>query len=84
MKTTRHFERYVRLAHEEANRTDWIEQVLAQPDEVDIQSDGRIRHWGYIQEAGRYIRVVTLSDGETVQTAFFDRNYSLRRRREGR
>ena len=41
--------------------------------------DGRIRWWGRIMVAGaarpRYLRVVTLEDGETVHNAFFDRNF---------
>ena len=41
--------------------------------------DGRIRWWGKIMVAGearpRYLRVVTLEDGETVHNAFFDRNF---------
>jgi hypothetical protein len=34
-----------------------------------------MRHWGYIGEAARFLRVVTLADGETVHNAFFDRNF---------
>ena len=37
--------------------------------------DGRIRHWLYIQEIGRYLRVVTLSDGVTLHNAFPDRRF---------
>ncbi len=40
------------------------------------QSDGRIRYWGRVPEFGnRALRVVTLADGETVQNAFFDRDF---------
>jgi hypothetical protein len=40
------------------------------------QSDGRIRRWGRIPEAGgRYLRVVLLEDGVTVHNAFFDRSF---------
>lgn len=31
--------------------------------------------WGYIEEAGKYLRVITLEDGETFHNAFFDRRY---------
>ena len=45
----------------------------------EVQVDGRIRFWGKIQETGdvrpRFLRVVTLDDGETVHNAFFDRNF---------
>ncbi len=34
-----------------------------------------MRHWGYIAEAKRWLRVVTLEDRETVHNAFFDRSY---------
>lgn len=56
-------------------RLEWIEQVLSAPEEMESQADGRIRFWGYISSAGRYLRVVTLADGETLHNAFFDRGY---------
>jgi hypothetical protein len=38
-----------------------------------------VRFWGWIAEVGearpRVLRVVTLEDGETVNNAFFDRNF---------
>lgn len=40
-----------------------------------MQSDGRLRKWGYIAETGKYLRVVILADGETVHNAFFDRRF---------
>ena len=40
-----------------------------------IQSDGRIRLYGYSESLGCYLRVVVLSDGETVHNAFFDRDF---------
>jgi hypothetical protein len=36
---------------------------------------GRIRHWLYISELGKYLLVVTLDDGETIHNAFPDRNF---------
>ena len=54
---------------------EWCERVLAGPLRVRVQDDGRIRHWGYIAEAGKYLRVVTLEDGVTVHNAFFDRDF---------
>ncbi len=42
---------------------------------TEIQSDGRIRKWGYIEEVGKYLRVILLDDGETVHNAFFDRGF---------
>jgi hypothetical protein len=37
--------------------------------------NGRIRKWGYIEESGKYPRIVLLEDGETIHNAFFDRNF---------
>ena len=56
-------------------RDDWCEQVVANPERVEVQPDGRIRHWGFVPELGKYLRVVTLADGETVFNAFPDRGY---------
>ena len=33
------------------------------------------KKWRYIQEAGKYLRVILLEDGETVHNAVFDRSY---------
>ncbi|HZQ13557.1 MAG TPA: hypothetical protein VFB31_12185 [Pseudolabrys sp.] len=78
MKTTRYFEEQV-LRKRPYLRRDWCQQVLAAPIRRDVQPDGRIRWWGKIALAGerepRYLRVVTLGDGETVHNAFFDRNF---------
>jgi len=38
--------------------------------------DGRIRHWVWIEELNRFLRVVTLEDGTTVHNAFPDRRFS--------
>ena len=57
-------------------RDDWIERVIAAPVREHIQADGRIRRWAPISETeNRYLRVVLLSDGETVHNAFFDRRF---------
>ena len=55
---------------------EWIERVVASPEQEHIQPDGRIRRWKRIPEAdGRYLRVVLLEDGESVHNAFFDRSF---------
>ena len=56
-------------------RWEWIERVLQCPIKSEIQPNGRIRFWGYILEVGKYLRVVTEPDGETVHNAFFDRRF---------
>lgn len=56
---------------------EWIRQVMEQPGKETIQSDGRIRRWAAIPEAGgRFLRVILLPDGETVHNAFFDRRFN--------
>ena len=57
-------------------RLEWVQQVIEHPVREVIQADGRIRRWAPIQEMeGRYLRVVLLSDGETIHNAFFDRSF---------
>lgn len=49
--------------------------TIKKPFKTEVQSDGRIRKWQYIEEVGKYLRVILLEDGETVHNAFFDRNF---------
>lgn len=74
MKTTRYFEEQV-LRKRPYLQREWCEQVLSNPIRREVQADGRIRCWGYIAEIDKYIRVVTLDDGETILNAFPDRNF---------
>lgn len=62
-------------------RREWCERVLRDPLVVDEQGDGKYRMWGYIVEAGNYLRVITLADRETVDNAFFDRTYARKQER---
>lgn len=56
----------------------WIEQVIANPEHEEIQSDGRIRRWARISNfENRALRVILLEDGQTVHNAFFDRDYQV-------
>ena len=77
MKYTQYF-LYTRQRSDRKNiKLDWIEFVFDNPIKEEIQSDGRIRRWAKIQEAGnRYLRVVILEDGETIHNAFFDRSFN--------
>jgi hypothetical protein len=52
-----------------------ILRVIQFADETKVQSDGRIRKWAWIPEAGKFLRVILLEDGKTVHNAFFDRSY---------
>lgn len=78
MKTTRYFEEQVLRKRPYIVRA-WCMDILAAPIRREVQADGRIRFWGRILIAGetrpRFLRVVTLDDGETVHNAFFDRNF---------
>lgn len=54
-------------------RETWIAMALQSPLRREVQAeDGRIRHWVWIEELQRYLRVVTLEDGKTVHNAFPD------------
>jgi uncharacterized membrane protein len=54
---------------------EWIEQTVFHPQTSEIQKDGRVRKWAYIEEEGKYLRVILLEDDETVHNAFLDRNH---------
>jgi len=55
---------------------DWIKRVIQAPEKQEVQADGRIRLWGKVPEMeGRYLRVVLLSDRQTVHNVFFDRRF---------
>ena len=78
VKTTRYFDEQV-LRKRPYIQLQWCEEALAAPVRRVAQTDGRIRFWSRIVVPGeirlRYLRVVTLDDGETVHNAFFDRNF---------
>jgi len=40
-----------------------------------VQKGGRVRYWIFVEELGKYLRVVTLEDGKTVHNAFPDREF---------
>lgn len=58
-----------------AIREEWVLQTMNNPVKTAVQADGRIRKWGFVEEVGKYLRVVLLDDGETVHNAFFDRTF---------
>jgi hypothetical protein len=74
MKTTRYFEEQVLRKRPYLER-EWCERALEKAVHREIQPDGRIRHWIFIPELSKYLRVITLEDGETVHNAFPDRNF---------
>ncbi len=77
MKTTRYFEEQV-LRKRPYIKREWCEQALRAPARRGDQGDGRVRYWVFIEEIGKYLRVVTLEDGETVHNAVPDRDFEPR------
>ena len=75
MNTTQYFDHVRKRPDRSTIRDEWIEFVMAHPERTDTQSDGRIRRWARIAEAGKVLRVISLADGETVHNAFFDRSF---------
>lgn len=76
IKTTNYFEATRSRPDRAGIRDEWVQQVVERPEHQHVQSDGRIRRWARIPEAGdRYLRVVLLADRETVHNAFFDRGF---------
>ena len=79
MKTTKYFE-YTRKRPDRAGiRDEWIVRTIDSPIETIKQSDGRLKKWSYVKEAGKYLRVILLEDGQTVHNAFFDRSFKTKR-----
>jgi len=77
LKTTRYFREQV-LRKRPYLREEWIQSVLDAPVRRQAQPDGRIRFWAKVADLDcRYLRVVTLEDGETVHNAFPDRGFSI-------
>jgi hypothetical protein len=55
---------------------EWIMRAIDSPLQEFQQADGRVRRWARVPEMGdRVLRVVLLSDRETVHNAFFDRRF---------
>jgi hypothetical protein len=76
VKFTKYFETVRTRPDRVGIKLEWIGRVVEWPVTEVVQADGRIRRWGPVAEmGGRYLRVVLLSDGETVPNAFFDRSF---------
>lgn len=79
MKVTRYFEIEVLGKKRPYIKMEWCEQVIQNALHREVQPEhNRIRHFGFIDEAQKYLRVVTLEDGETIHNAFFDRDFKPR------
>ena len=75
MKFTRYFLFVTQRPDRAIIKEEWIFQTINNPLRTEVQTDGRIRKWSYIEEIGKYLRVILLEDGETVHNAFFDRSF---------
>ena len=74
--TTDYFELIVLRADRSVIKDEWIVFAINNPVAEIVQEDGRIKLWAKIEEYnGRYLRVILLSDGQTVHNAFFDRRF---------
>jgi len=75
MKCTQYFLFIKKRLDRSIIKEEWIFETINNPLKTEIQSDGRVRKWKFIEEIGRYLRVILLEDGETVHNAFFDRSF---------
>jgi hypothetical protein len=75
-RAMRYFEEQV-LRKRPYLKREWCELALKNPVRREVQLDGRIRQWVFIEELSKYLRLVTLEDGETVLNAFPDRNFKV-------
>jgi hypothetical protein len=76
VKTTAYFDAIRRRPDRAVIDDEWIQRAVESPIREEVQADGRIRRWSAVPEAGdKFLRVVLLSDGETVHNAFLDRGF---------
>lgn len=75
MKCTQYFSFMRQRADRALIKEEWILRAINNPMKTEIQTDGRTRKWSYIEEVGKYLRVILLEDGETIHNAFFDRRF---------
>jgi hypothetical protein len=52
-----------------------VNRALRMPYHRETQPDGRFRHWLWVADRQRWLRVIVEPDGETVHNAFWDRNF---------
>ncbi len=54
-----------------------LDEIIRNPIKTEIQEDNKIKIWGFSSVHNKFVRVILLEDGETVHTAFFDRNFKI-------
>jgi hypothetical protein len=58
-------------------KKEWCIHVLENPVRSEPQEKNRFRFWGAVPElGGRFLRVITLEDQETIHNAFPDRRFN--------
>ena len=78
MKFTLYFQTVCQRPDRAFIKEEWIQYAIKNPVKEVVQRDGRLRKWAPIEAmSGRFLRVVLLSDGETVHNAFFDRSFKV-------
>jgi hypothetical protein len=75
MKFTEYFIHTLQRPDRTRIKLEWIQEIIENPIRIEIQSDGRIKKWGKVEEENKFLRVILLEDGETIHNAFFDRNF---------
>ena len=74
-KFTEYFEKEV-LRKRPYLKKEWCVRVMQNPLKSEPQEDNRFRFWGEIDELeGRFLRVITLRDKQTIHNAFPDRRF---------
>lgn len=76
MRTSGHFDDDVANRPDRKDiRYEWTKRGFQTPQYTELQSDGRTKHWVYVPEKARWLRVVILEDGCTVLTNCWDRGF---------
>jgi hypothetical protein len=57
------------------------ERAVSTPVVSEPNRKGRVAYGGYVEDEGRYLKVIVEPDGEEIVTAHFDRGFKRRMRR---
>ena len=76
IKTHWYFEKVTPKKHPDlVQYREWVFRAIEKPIHTERQGDGKIRYYIHVPDVGKYMRVITLEDGQTVFNAFFDRDF---------
>jgi hypothetical protein len=75
MKYTQYFQFTRNRSDRQDIKEEWIINAFQNPIHEELQSDGRVRRWAWVEEEQKYLRIIILNDKETIHNAFFDRNF---------